>query len=136
MAWTQDKKDAVIQEYTDTMANEYDTDESRALNSMEVVEELAVKYEEAVNGTRAILSRAGVYIKKSAVAPAAKAAGGTAAAGTSKRVNKAEAIQALKDVIVMLSNNDPAALENEILDKLTGKAAMYFTGVLQPLVGE
>lgn len=137
MAWTQEKKDAVIQEYVDTMANEYDNDVDRAANSMEVVEELAVKYEEAVNGTRAILSRGKVYIKKSAVAATAatKTAGG-AAAGTSKRVNKAEAIQSLKDVIVMLSNNDPASIDNEILDKLTGKAAMYFTGVLQPLVGE
>jgi len=132
MAWSQDKKDAVIKEYTETMEKEYDTDESRAANSMEVVEELAEKHGEAVNGTRAILSRAGVYIKKSAVVSATK----TAAAGTSKRVNKAEAIQALKDVIVMLSNNDETVLDNEILDKLTGKAAMYFTGVLQPLVGE
>lgn len=132
MAWTQEKKDAVIAKYVETMENEYDTDEERAAASMEVVAELAGEIDEAVNGTRAILSRAGVYIKKSAVVSATKAAAG----GTSKRVNKAESIQTLKDVIVMLSNNDPAALDDEILDKLTGKAAMYFTGVLQPLVGE
>ena len=131
MAWTQEKRDAVIAKYVETMENEYDTDEARAAASIEVVEELAAEIGETVNGTRAILSRAKVYIKKSTVVTATKAAG-----STSKRVNKAEAIQNLKDVIVMLSNNDTESLDNEILDKLTGKAAMYFTGVLQPLVGE
>ena len=130
MAWTQEKKDALIAKYVETMENEYDTDEARANASMEVVEELAEEVGESVNGTRVILGRAGVYIKKSAAVAATKAA------TTSKRVNKAEAIQGLKDVIVMLSNNDETVLDNEILDKLTGKAAQYFTGVLQPLVGE
>ena len=126
MAWTEDKKALVASEYSDIMANNYATDEERANATVEIVAELAEKHGEAPNGVRTILNRANVYIKKVA---APKAAATTAAGGT-KRVNKAEAIKALTDVIELSGGT----ADDEILSKLTGKAALYFTGILQPLI--
>lgn len=126
MAWTDEKKKLVSDEYSDIMANNYKTDEERANATVEVVAELAEKHGEAVNGVRTILNRANVYIKKVA-APKAATAGAT---GGTKRVNKAEAIKALTDVIELAGGT----VEDEILSKLTGKAALYFTGIIQPLV--
>lgn len=122
MAWTDEKRALVISEYKDIMANEYDSDETRAAASVEVVKELAETHGETSNGVRMILSKDGCYIKKATVTKT------TTKEGTTKRINKAEAIQTLKDLI---SGIDPALVDNEILDKLTGKAANYFSSILQ-----
>ena len=127
MAWTDEKKELVVNEYSDIMKNNYADDAERAIATVEVVKDLADKHGEAVNGVRTILNRAGVYIKKVA-APKAT----STAAGGAKRVNKAEAIKALTDVIELAGGN----ADEEILSKLTGKAALYFTGIIQPLVTE
>ena len=50
MAWTDDKRNAVITSYVDTMEKEYDNDEDRAKSSMEVVKELAEVHGESPNG--------------------------------------------------------------------------------------
>lgn len=123
MSWTDQKKAQVIQKYTDIMANEHDTDESRAAATVEVVKELAVEFEETTNGVRAILNKDGCYIKKGTAKP-------TTVEGTEKapRVNKAEAHQALKDQIEMI---DPSLISDEIISKLTGKAALYFSSIFQ-----
>lgn len=121
MAWNDEKKQEVIKEYTRIMAEDFDTDEQRAENTTEVVAQLAEQYGETVNGTRMILTRAGVYVTK---APAKKA---TTAKGGTARVSKADAIQSLTNAIAAI---DPALVNSEILEKLTGKAAAYFTEVL------
>lgn len=128
MAWTDEKKEEVVAKYVEIMETQFDTDEQRSSSSMEVVKQLADEYGETPNGTRAILSRAGVYIKKAA-APKAASAG----TGGGKRINKAEAIQALSNSIAAI---DPALVNSEILDKLTGKAAAYFVEVITAATSE
>lgn len=126
MAWTDDKRAAVIAEYTNTMATEYDNDADRSAASLEVVKELGEKHGEAPNGVRTILMKAGVYIKKDATA-AAVAATKTNATGGTKRISKDDAIQTLTNQIGAI---DPALIDAEILSKLTGKAAAYFSTIL------
>ena len=91
--------------------------------SAEIVKDIAEGIEKTPNGVRMILSKADVYVKKTA-ATAASASGGEAK-GT--RVSKAEAIGNLKAVIEA-TGQDP---DMAILDKLTGKAAMYFVEVFK-----
>jgi hypothetical protein len=120
MAWTDEKKAQVVKMYED--ANP--TPET----SIEIVKQIAEEVEETPNGVRMILSKADVYVKKEA---------GAATSGTSKasttggtRVSKSDSIQGLKDAIAS------AGLEvnDEILDKLTGKQAVYLTEVFKKLV--
>jgi len=114
MEWTDELKQEVVEQYTAAKP----TPET----STEIVKEIADGLDDAtVNGVRAILVKAEVYIKKTPSASKAKDK------GTSTRVNKAEAIQGLKDLI---SNNN-IEVSDEILDKMTGKAAVYFTDVLK-----
>lgn len=116
MAWTDEKREEVIAAYE--AANP--TPE----NSMEIVAELAEEYEESPNGVRMILSKAGVYIKKEAVA---KKGTGKATGGGGTRVSKAAAHEALNAAIRDLGQEP----DDEIVSKLTGKAAQYFTTVLE-----
>jgi hypothetical protein len=114
MAWTDEKKAEVIAAYE--AAN------PTAENSMEVVKEIAEEFEESPNGVRMILTKAGVYVKK------APASGGDkkAASGGSTRVSKAAAVEALAAAITDAGQE----ADEEILSKLTGKAAQYFTAVI------
>ena len=113
MAWDDDKKAAVIAAYEE--ANP--TPET----SMEVVKEIADEFEESANGVRMILSKAGVYVKKT---PAAGS--GTSSSGGSSRVSKAAAQEAL----VAALTDAGVDIDNDIVEKLTGKAAQYFAGVI------
>jgi hypothetical protein len=118
--WTEELKEQVIEDYE----NADPTPE----NSMEIVQELAEKYEKTVNGIRMILSKAGVYVKKS---PAPKAAGKKdATKPATTRVSKEASIKALTEVI----NSAGLDLKEEILSKLTGIAAVYFTELLEELI--
>ena len=92
-------------------------------NSMEIVKEIAEDIDSTANGVRAILSKAGVYVKKTS------ASKGDGDKPVSKRVNKADAIAALKDAV----SGSGCDVDDEILDKLTGKAAVYLTGVVERL---
>jgi len=94
-------------------------------NSTEIVKKIAEDIDMTVNGVRAVLVRAGVYIKKT---PATGGSGGESKS-TSTRVNKADAIKALKDII----SNNSLDVEDDIIDKLTGKAAVYFKGLFEGL---
>ena len=114
MAWDDDKKAAVIAAYEE----QNPTPE----NSMEIVKEIADEYEESPNGVRMILSKAGVYVKKT---PAASGSG-TSSGGGSSRVSKAAAQEALVAVLTDVG----AEIDNDIVEKLTGKAAQYFAGVI------
>ena len=128
MAWDEVKRQKVIDSYVDTMKNEYDNDEARALATTEVAAELAEIHGETTNGVINILNRAKVYIKKTP----AKAKKATSATGGT-RVNKAEAIKTLTDLITSV---DPDGVDEEIIGKLTGKAALYLSGVLTAAIGE
>jgi len=114
MAWDDDKKAAVIAAYEEQ--------DPTPENSMEIVKEIADEFDESPNGVRMILSKAGVYVKKT---PAASGSG-TSSGGGSSRVSKAAAQEALIGVLTDVG----AEIDNDIVEKLTGKAAQYFAGVI------
>ena len=114
MAWDDEKKTAVIEAY--------EAAEPTPENSMEVGAELADEFEESPNGVRMILTKAGVYVKKAPASGSAKASTN----GGGGRVSKAAAIESLSGAI----SDAGQEVDQEILDKLTGKAAVYFTGVI------
>ena len=113
MAWDDDKKAAVIAAYEEA--------EPTPENSMEIVKDLAEEYEESPNGVRMILSKAGVYVKKT---PAATGSGTSSGGGS--RISKAAAQEALVSALTDIG----AEIDSDIVEKLTGKAAMYFAGVI------
>lgn len=117
MAWDDEKKAAVIEAY--------EAAEPTPENSMEIVAELAEEFEESPNGVRMILTKAGVYVKKAPASGASK----TASSGGAGRVSKAAAIESLSAAI----SDAGQEVDQEILDKLTGKAAVYFTGLVSAI---
>jgi len=114
MAWDDDKKAQAVSMYEEA--------EPTPENSMEIVKEIADELEESPNGVRRILTKAGVYVKKAAAASAPKAGGGT-------RVSKVAAAKALTDALTDAGQ----AVDEDIVNKLTGKAAQYFTGIITAL---
>lgn len=110
-------KATIIQKYKDA--------EPTASSSAEIVKEIAEELEQSPNRVRMLLVTAGVYIKKEATS--AKEGGATKPAGEgAKRVSKESQIAGLKAAIVAKGG----VVDDEILDKLTGKAAAYLTTVI------
>ena len=114
--WSDELKEKVV--------TDYEAANPTPENSTEIVKQLAEDIDMTVNGVRAVLVRAGVYIKKT---PAT--GGSTGDKKTSTRVNKADAITALKEIIT----NNSLDVEDDIVDKMTGKAAVYFKGIIEGL---
>lgn len=127
MAWTDEKKAEVIAAYSEIMETQYKTDEERSKFTIEVVAQLAEQFGETVNGVRMILNKAGVYYKKAPGTPSASKASASSTEGGAKRVSKADALSELTSAISAI---DPDLVDEEILSKLTGKAAAYFTTIL------
>lgn len=118
MAWTDEQKTDLIAKYK--AAN------PTPANSTEIIKDLAEEFEQSANGVRMILVQAGAYVKKTADAPAAaKTASGEKAEGKTARVSKEDSIAALKAAIEAKGGT----ADDDILSKLTGKAAIYFTGL-------
>ena len=116
MDWNDELKEKVV--------SDYEAANPTPENSTEIVAQIAEDIDATVNGVRAVLVRAGVYVKKT------PATGGTSEAKTGgTRVNKATAIKELKDII----SNNSLDVEDDIIDKLTGKAAVYFKGLFEGL---
>ena len=92
-------------------------------NSMEIVKEIADSLGESPNGVRMILTKADVYIKKTAAATKASPAKEGGGARVGKDVAHARLTAALVD--------RGADVNDEIISKLTGKAALYFAEVLE-----
>ena len=113
MAWDDDKKAAVIAAYEEAQP----TPE----NSMEIVKEIADEYEESPNGVRMILTKAGVYVKKTPATGSTKTS-----SGGGGRVSKAAAQEALSAAITDAGQE----VDEDVISKLTGKAAQYFTTVI------
>jgi hypothetical protein len=118
MAWTPESKQIVIDAY---VAAEPTPD-----NSTEIIKDLADKYEQTANGVRMILVQAGVYVKKDPAGVAKVATTGGTTTTTTKRVSKEEQINALRAAITDAGQS----IDEEIIDKLTGKVAMYFAGII------
>ena len=118
MAWSEEQKKQAIEAYK--------AGEPTPENSTELIKEIADDMEQSPNGLRMILVQAGVYVKKD-VATSTDKKGTTAKTGDkAPRVSKEDQIAALRVVIEAKG----ATVDDEILSKLTGKAAAYFTEVL------
>ena len=114
MSWTDEKKQEAIDMYVEQ--------EPTPENSMEIVADIAEQLEESPNGVRMILTKAGVYVRKT---PAAKSSGGSGGG----RVSVADAQSSLTDAL----NDAGQEVDSAIISKLTGKAAVYFTTVINNL---
>ena len=112
MAWDDVKKALAV--------SMYESAEPTPENSMEVVKDLADELDESPNGVRMILTKAGVYIKKAAASKSAS--GGTA----SKRVSK----QDCQDAMTAAITDAGQEADQEIISKLSGKAAKYVADVI------
>lgn len=118
--WTEELKSQVIEAYK--------AGNPTPENSAELIKEIADDVEQTANGVRQVLVQAKVYVKKEAATPGEKTTTTkTATSGTGeKRVSKETQVSALRAVIEAKS----AEVDEDILSKLTGKAAAYFTAVL------
>lgn len=116
MSWTDEQKSQAIAAYK--------AGKPTPENSTELIKQIAEDMSQSPNGVRMILVQAEVYVKKEAASGATKKEG--AAEGT-KRVSKESQIAALAAAIEEVG----ATVDQEILDKLTGKAAAYFVTVLK-----
>ena len=117
--WTDEAKAQAVEMYT--------AEEPTPENSMEIVKEIAAELSESPNGVRMILTRAGVYVKKTPATKSTSSGGGTGGG----RVSVADAQQAVTDAISDAGMEADAA----IISKLTGKAANYFAEVITKLNG-
>lgn len=115
MAWTDESKEQAVEMYQDA--------EPTPETSMEIVKDIAEELGESPNGVRMILTKAGVYVRKT---PAAKSSGGSTGGG---RVSVADAQEKLTSVLGDAGQD----IDEAIISKLTGKAAVYFTNVIESL---
>lgn len=114
--WTPELKQEVIDAYV--------SKDPTPENTMDLVNDLAEDFDKTPNSIRRILSQENVYVSKGKV----KAAGKDKSAAPA-RVSKADSINALSDAIEQAG----VEADSEILGKLTGKAAIYFTSVVAQL---
>tara|TARA_B100000902_G_scaffold221515_1_gene210485 strand:+ start:2218 stop:2691 length:474 start_codon:yes stop_codon:yes gene_type:complete len=115
VAWTDEKKQEAVDLYT--------AEEPTPDNSMEIVKDIADQLEESPNGVRMILTKAGVYVRKT---PAPSGGSGGTGGG---RVSVADAQAAVTSALSDAGQEVDAA----IISKLTGKAANYFATIINNL---
>lgn len=115
MSWTDETKAEAVEAYVSA--------DPTPENSMEIVKEIAESMGQSPNGVRMILTKAGVYVKKAPATGATKSSGSN---GGSSRVSKAAAIEGLTAALM----DAGADVDEEIVSKLTGKAAAYFAGII------
>ena len=113
MAWDDDKRQQAVDMYLEA--------EPTPDNSAEIVKEIAEELDESPNGVRMILTKAEVYIKKAPTASAPKSSNNGGG-----RVSKAAAVEALTAAL----QDAGQEVDEDIVNKLTGKAAQYFTNVI------
>jgi hypothetical protein len=116
MAWTDESKANAVELYT--------TEDPTPETSMEIVKTIADTLGESPNGVRMILTKAGVYVKKAPATSSAKSSNGGGG-----RVSKADSQQTLKDALSDAGQD----IDEDIINKLTGKAAIYFAGVINTI---
>ena len=119
MAWTDESRQQAIELYEAAGA----TPE----NSMEIVKKIAEDMGESPNGVRMILTKAEVYVKK---APAEGKTSSGSSNGGGTRINKEAAQQGL----IAILTDAGADIDEEIISKLTGKAATYFTAEITKIL--
>jgi hypothetical protein len=117
--WTPELKEKVI--------DMYKAADPTPETSTEIIKDIADEIEASPNGVRMVLVQANVYVKKEAGASDSKGKGTSKATGDKKRVSKEDSIKELRDAIEAKG----APVDDDILSKLTGKAAVYFLSVLK-----
>jgi len=115
MAWDDSRKQEAVDLYTQA--------DPTPETSMEIVADIADQMGESVNGVRMILTKAGVYVKKT---PAARSSSNGNGGG---RVSVADAQSSLSSALTDAGID----VDDAIISKLTGKAAVYFTSVVEKL---
>lgn len=118
MAWTDEQKE--------TAKKMYLGGEPTPENSVELVKQIAEDLEQSPNGVRMMLTQAGIYVKKSDTPATGAKTPAKKDGDAPKRVSKESQIAELTAAIEAKG----AEVDAEILSKLTGKAAAYFTKVL------
>tara|TARA_R110000851_G_scaffold142629_1_gene281325 strand:- start:1400 stop:1762 length:363 start_codon:yes stop_codon:yes gene_type:complete len=113
-SWTEETRSALIAEYLEKSP----TPETTAA----IVEELSHKFEATINGVRAVLSSAKVYVSQNTVKPAAD-----------DKPKKRAKQDSLDDLTALFESND-LEVDDTIISKLTGKAAEYFITSFTKLV--
>ena len=115
MSWTDEQKKQAIDAYL--------AGNPTAANSTELVKEIAEEMELSANGVRQVLVQAKVYIKKDV--ETSKPAGKSGTGDKAPRVSKESQIAELKELI----ESQGQEADDEVLSKLTGKAAAYLVKV-------
>jgi hypothetical protein len=121
MAWTDEKRKKAVALYLEQNPT--------ADTSIEIIESLVEELGETANGIRMVLIKEEVYVKKAPATAASASTEGKAAGEGGKRVSKESSIAALTDKLNELN----APVDEAIIDKLTGKAAIYFLSVLNSI---
>lgn len=117
--WTDELKQQVI--------NMYKEAEPTPENSTEIIKDIAEEIEASPNGVRMVLVQAQVYVKKDASQTAKTTKTSKSGGEGTKRVSKESSVAELRAAIEEIG----AEVNDEILSKLTGKAAVYLTQVLK-----
>lgn len=117
--WTDEMKAKVIEMYEGAGP----TPET----STEIIKDIAEEIEMSPNGVRMVLVQAGVYVKKDPGSSSSTSKTKTSTGEGSKRVSKESAIADLKAAIEAKG----APVDEDILSKLTGKAAVYLLSVIK-----
>jgi len=115
--WTDDERAQVVKQYGEA--------DPTPETSMDIVKDLAEQIDKTPNGVRMILTKAGVYVKKT------PAKGEKKASGSTTRISKEDALQTLREAILAAGQE----VDEDVVKRLTGKAAQYFTKVISPTNG-
>lgn len=115
--WTDELKEKVKTMYQEA--------EPTAETSTEIIKDIAEELDQSPNGVRQVLVQAGIYVKKEVAEKGSKTSSKESGEG-SKRVSKDSQIAALREAITAAGKT----VDEDIISKLTGKAATYFTSVL------
>jgi transposase-like protein len=116
--WTDELKAKVIEMYEGA--------EPTPETSTEIIKDIAEEIEMSPNGVRMVLVQAGVYVKKDPGSSSSTKTTKTSGEG-SKRVSKESSIAELRAAIEAKG----APIDEDILSKLTGKAAVYLLSVIK-----
>jgi hypothetical protein len=117
--WTDELKASVIEKY--------EAAGPTPENSTEIIKDIAEEIEMSPNGVRMVLVQAGVYVKKDPATSSGKTKTTSATGDKPARVSKESAIADLTAAIEAAGKE----VDADILSKLTGKAAVYFLGVIK-----
>lgn len=117
MAWSEEDKKKVIEMYQ--------AGEPTPASSTELINDIAQEMEQSPNAVRQVLVQAKVYVKKEADAGTK----GTATKTTGDKTPRVSKESQIADLRAAIEAKGVEA-DDDILSKLTGKAAVYFLKVL------